>query len=85
MNEVQKESHRRSILKGITWRCIATLTTYLLALLWTGEAETAGKIAAAEFVIKFFIYYLHERLWQWKPSATEKLGKSTEELVNSKA
>jgi len=64
---MEKDSRLRSVLKGITWRCIATLTTYIIALLWTGEASTAGKIAGAEFIIKFGVYYLHERAWQWTP------------------
>ncbi|MGJ8672974.1 DUF2061 domain-containing protein [Rubritalea sp.] len=54
-------------MKGITWRCLATLTTYLIAWLWTGETELAGKIAAVEFFLKFFIYYMHERFWLWLP------------------
>ena len=68
MNEPQADSRQKSVMKGITWRCIATLTTYLIAWKWTGETETAGKIAAVEFVLKFFIYYMHERFWQWLPA-----------------
>ena len=67
MNEPQADSRKKSVIKGITWRCLATLTTYLIAYLWTGETETAGKIAAVEFFLKFFIYYMHERFWQWLP------------------
>ncbi|MFC5050708.1 DUF2061 domain-containing protein [Rubritalea spongiae] len=67
MSEPQGDSKRKSVIKGITWRCLATLTTYLIAWLWTGETEMAGKIAAVEFFLKFFIYYMHERFWQWLP------------------
>lgn len=67
MSEQQKDSRKISVMKGITWRCLATLTTYIIAWLWTGETETAGKIAAVEFFLKFFIYYMHERFWQWLP------------------
>ena len=67
-HEVQ-ESHTRSILKGISWRVVATIDTVLVVLLVTcvlGECslEAAGMIAGVEFVIKLLIYYLHERLWQ---------------------
>ena len=68
MNKPQSDSRQKSAMKGITWRCIATLITYLIAWMWTGETETAGKIAAVEFFLKFFIYYMHERFWQWLPT-----------------
>jgi len=65
----KKESHIRSILKGISWRFIATTDTILIVLLITclmGECsiENALKIGLAEFVIKLGIYYFHERIWQ---------------------
>ena len=64
-----KESHLRSILKGISWRFIATTDTILIVLLITclyGECSigSALKIGAIEFVIKLLIYYFHERIWQ---------------------
>jgi len=70
-----KESHLRSIIKGIVWRIIATTDTVLVVLFVTclyGNCSigNALKIGAIEFVIKLFIYYSHERIWQ-------KLGKTT--------
>ena len=64
----KKTSHVRSVLKGISWRIVATADTILVVLLITcllGECslENALKIGASEFLIKLFIYYLHERLW----------------------
>ena len=64
-----KESHLRSLLKGISWRFIATTDTILIVLLITclyGECsiESALKIGAIEFVVKYLIYYFHERIWQ---------------------
>jgi uncharacterized membrane protein len=64
---IQKESHLRSILKGITWRVIATSTTISIAYFITGQIGDALKIGAIEFVGKVFIYYLHERAWQLVP------------------
>ena len=64
---VQKESHLRSILKGVTWRIIATSTTVAIAYFITGQIGDALKIGAIEFIGKVFIYYLHERLWQLVP------------------
>ena len=64
---VQKESHLRSILKGITWRIIATLTIIIIAYFKTGDVTLALEIGAIEFFIKFALYYLHERAWQLAP------------------
>ncbi len=61
------ESHLRSVLKGFTWRIIATTTTMTIAYLITGEIGDALKIGGIEFVGKIFIYYLHERAWQLLP------------------
>tara|TARA_R110000822_G_scaffold225120_2_gene357961 strand:+ start:630 stop:1082 length:453 start_codon:yes stop_codon:yes gene_type:complete len=69
MGNYTKESHYRSVLKGISWRCIATTDTIIVVLLITtinGEPsiENALKIGFIEFFIKLVIYYVHERLWQ---------------------
>jgi len=70
MKTFKRESHTRSLIKGISWRIIATTDTILVVLLVTcllGECniENALKIGAYEFLFKFFIYYLHERAWQY--------------------
>jgi uncharacterized membrane protein len=57
------ESHTRSLVKGLTWRIVATSTTTLIAWLITGQVDTALQIGLFEFVAKLFIYYSHERLW----------------------
>ena len=64
---MSKDSHIRSVLKGITWRIIATTTTTTIAYFITGEITTALSIGGIEFVGKVFIYYLHERLWLLVP------------------
>lgn len=53
----------RSGLKALTWRIIATLDTFLIALLITGDAIIASTIISIEVVTKFGLYYVHERLW----------------------
>lgn len=73
----EKESHLRSILKGFTWRIIATSTTITIAYFITGTIGDALKIGFIEFFGKIFIYYLHERLWQLAPSGSiRKIFKS---------
>jgi len=65
----KEESHLRSVLKGISWRVIATTDTILIVLLVTcslGECNirSAIEIGLIEFVLKLGIYYFHERVWQ---------------------
>ena len=57
------DSRTRALAKALTWRITATLTTALIAFLVTGELGVAVMIGGIEFVIKFFIYYAHERAW----------------------
>ena len=62
-----RESRFRSVLKGLTWRFLATGTTILIALAITGDIRPALQIGAVEFVAKFLVYYLHERAWAQVP------------------
>ena len=57
------DSRIRALAKALTWRITATLTTAFIAFLVTGELGVAVMIGGIEFVIKFFIYYAHERTW----------------------
>jgi len=70
MTEKKRESHIRSILKGITWRIVATTTIIIIVYYKTGSIKGALEIGAIEFVIKFILYYLHERAWQIAPRGT---------------
>ena len=70
MSGYKKESHIRSLLKGISWRIVATIDTILVVLLVTclmGKCslEFAFSIAFIEFFIKLGAYYIHERIWQF--------------------
>ena len=67
---VKKESHLRSILKGLTWRIIATTTIIFIAWFTTGDISMAIEIGAIEFVFKLLLYYIHERVWQLVPLGT---------------
>ena len=62
------ESHERSIVKGISWRIIATTDTFLVVFVITClvdqcSVENALKIGVIEFFLKLLIYYTHERVW----------------------
>jgi len=62
-----RESHVRSLLKGLTWRFVATGTTIGITYAVTGKIDTAIKVGAIEFLAKIVIYYMHERAWQLVP------------------
>ena len=57
------DSRTRSLAKALSWRITATLTTALIAYIVTGELDTAVMIGGVEFILKFLIYYGHERAW----------------------
>ena len=58
-----KESKLRSLLKTLTWRITATLTTIGIAYFIIGDVSVALAIGRIEFFAKMIIYYMHERLW----------------------
>ena len=58
-----EESPIRSIVKAVSWRVVATVTTTLLVWLFTGEVGLALTIGAFEAVAKMALYFLHERAW----------------------
>jgi len=57
------ETHYRSIVKALSWRFFATLITFSVAWLITGELIFATKIGLSDTLIKLGAYYLHERFW----------------------
>ena len=57
------ESTRRSIVKALSWRVLATFITASLAYVITGELNVAAKIGLADTMIKLVVYIGHERLW----------------------
>lgn len=66
----------KSIVKTITWRIIASCTTFLLTYYIFRDdphaTEKATGVATAEAVIKMVLYFFHERAWN-----TVKWGKMT--------
>ena len=61
------KSSVRHLFKTITWRIIASVTTFVLAIIFfkddPGAIEKATGVALVESVLKMLFYYLHERLW----------------------
>ena len=54
---------RRSIIKTLTWRVLASLDTFAIAWAITGNWLAGASIAGIEVVTKIGFYYLHERAW----------------------
>lgn len=49
--------------KTLTWRVVASLTTFLLALFFSKEAILSGALVTTEVITKLIAHYLHERMW----------------------
>jgi uncharacterized membrane protein len=62
-----KASKKRHIAKTITWRVIASVTTFLIARWFFSEdpnaTEKATWVALTEASLKMVFYYFHERAW----------------------
>ena len=54
---------KKSLLKTISWRFVASLDTFLISWLITGNALAGFSIASIEVLTKMFLYYYHERFW----------------------
>ena len=54
---------KRSLVKTLTWRVLATTDTILIARVITGSWTVGFGIASIEVVTKMVLYYLHERGW----------------------
>ena len=57
------ETQKRSIAKTISWRVVATIITGVVTYALTGRLDFAVTVGLADTVVKFFIYYVHERMW----------------------
>jgi len=64
MEDISKKRH---IAKTITWRVIASFTTFVIAMFFFKNdpyaAQKATGVALTESVIKMGLYYFHERIW----------------------
>jgi uncharacterized membrane protein len=89
-----KDDPIRSLLKAISWRLIASGTTFLIVFVIFRQyseqsvdevLETASYITGIELVAKLIIYYLHERLWtniswgkNWRAKARQRIERRQE-------
>ena len=54
---MEAEQSKRSLLKTITWRITASLDTFVIARIITGDWKMGGFIAGIEVITKMFFYY----------------------------
>ena len=57
------ESKSRSLAKAVSWRIIASVVTTLIALFFGLPAKAIGLVFFADLIIKFILYFIHERIW----------------------
>jgi len=57
-------TRKRSLLKTISWRALATFDTFVISYLITGQLTWASAIASLEVFTKVALYYFHERVWE---------------------
>jgi len=59
----ETNSVRKSVMKTMSWRIVATTTTFVISWIVTGSLVAGGAIASIEFWAKLALYYAHERAW----------------------
>ena len=59
-----KETNIRSVVKGISWRVVATTTTILIVYFFFDRLDLAIAAGMIETVLKIGLYWAHERGWQ---------------------
>jgi len=58
------ETHSRSVVKGISWRLIATVVTTFVVYIYSGELTVAAIVGSIDAVAKIILFWGHERIWQ---------------------
>ncbi|MCF7908097.1 MAG: DUF2061 domain-containing protein [Candidatus Omnitrophica bacterium] len=57
------EHPKRSLVKSLTWRVIAFLTTIIAIYIYTKDVKESLVVGIAANTVKIFLYYIHERIW----------------------
>ena len=68
------EDRKRSLIKTISWRIIATTVTVLVSFIWLDEWTKAITLAITANAIKMILYYAHERTWNKIDFGRKKSG-----------
>ncbi len=57
------ETKTRSLIKALSWRIIASITTALIAYSFGVPMKAVGLIFFTDLIVKFLLYFFHERAW----------------------
>lgn len=57
------DSHRKSLLKAVSWRITGTTATFITTFFLTGEVKLAVALSGIDFISKIVLFYAHERMW----------------------
>jgi adenylylsulfate kinase len=57
------DTHARSLVKGVSWRVIATMVTTGWTYVFTGNLAIAALVGSSEALSKIVLYWAHERAW----------------------
>jgi uncharacterized membrane protein len=80
------ETHKRSIIKAITWRLFSSILAGLIAYVFIREWTIAATIGGVDVLIKTGFYYAHERLWNYVSYGRRRMNavetRQLEELVS---
>jgi len=57
------ESHKRSLVKTVSWRLTGSFSTFLISYVVLGSFAIASSIALVQLIANTILYYMHERVW----------------------
>lgn len=57
------EHRKRSLLKTISWRVFSFFLTIIIIYAYTRNIRQSIGVGAGIDIVKMFLYYLHERIW----------------------
>jgi uncharacterized membrane protein len=85
---IMRKSKKRHIAKAITWRVLASLTTFVIARWFFSEdpnaTQKATLVALSESIVKIVLYYLHERAWYKSNIGLDRENRNPKAKVVSK-
>jgi uncharacterized membrane protein len=57
------ESKKRSLIKTITWRIVAIISSFVITYLFLGDILQSVSLTILLNVTAVILYYFHERVW----------------------
>jgi len=60
---MKTDTHFESLIKSILYRIFATISTILIAFIFTHDFKISISIGSLELFSKIILYYFYERIW----------------------